>query len=103
MLQVFLDTTVVGKETQVTFPDLVNSQHLAIFELGCHVCGFQETRLTGAGQVWAREVMKREKLEHRLWTAFGSTAFCLGSEARRCCFWCRTGSGVAESTADLST
>ena len=37
-----------------------STQHLAIFELGCHVCGLQETRLTEAGQVWAREVM-REK------------------------------------------
>ena len=37
-----------------------STQHFAIFELGCHVCGLQETRLAEAGQFWAREVM-REK------------------------------------------
>ena len=31
-----------------------STQHPAIFELGCHVCGLQETRLTEAGQTWAR-------------------------------------------------
>ena len=35
-----------------------STQHLAIFELGSHVCGLQETRLLEAGQVWAREIMK---------------------------------------------
>ena len=37
-----------------------STQHLAIFALGCHVCGLQETRLAEAGQVWAREVMKEK-------------------------------------------
>ena len=37
-----------------------STQHLAIFELGCHVCGLQETRLTEAGQAWAREVMREQ-------------------------------------------
>ena len=32
-----------------------STQHPAIFELGCHACGLQETRLTEAGQTWARE------------------------------------------------
>ena len=44
-----------------------STQHLAIFELECHVCGLQETHLTEAGQVWAREVIERTKLEHRFW------------------------------------
>ena len=35
-------------------------QHLAIYELGSQVCGLQETRLTEAGQVWAREVMREQ-------------------------------------------
>ena len=35
-------------------------QHLAIFELGSQVCGLQETRLTESGQVWAREVMRKQ-------------------------------------------
>ena len=34
------------------------TQHLAIFELGCHVCGLQEMRLAEAGHVWAQEVMR---------------------------------------------
>ena len=38
-----------------------STQHLAIFELGCHVCGLQETRLAEAGQVWDREVMKERE------------------------------------------
>ena len=29
-----------------------STQHLPIFELGCHACGLQETRLTETGQVW---------------------------------------------------
>ena len=36
-----------------------STQHFAIFELGCHVCGLQETRLTEA-QVWARELMREQ-------------------------------------------
>ena len=35
-----------------------STQHLAIIELGCHVCCLQQTCLTEAGQVWAREVMR---------------------------------------------
>ena len=35
-------------------------QHLAIFELGSQVCGLQETRLAESGQVWAREVMRKQ-------------------------------------------
>ena len=37
-----------------------STQHPAIFELGCHVCGLQETRLTEAGQTWARGVMREQ-------------------------------------------
>ena len=38
-----------------------STQHPAIFEVGYHVCGgLQETRLVGAGQVWALEVHERK-------------------------------------------
>ena len=39
------------------------------FELGCHVCGLQETRLIEVGQVWAREVMRER--ERKCNTVFG--------------------------------
>ena len=38
-----------------------STQHVAIFELGCRVCGVQETRFTEARQVWAREGRERER------------------------------------------
>ena len=34
---------------------------LLFFEPGCQVCGLQETRLTEAGQAWAREIMKENE------------------------------------------
>ena len=37
-----------------------STQHLPIFELGCHVCGLQETRLTEAGQVSGPRGHERE-------------------------------------------
>ena len=38
-----------------------STQYTAIFELGCHVCGLQETHLTEAGQICAREVTREKK------------------------------------------
>ena len=35
-----------------------STQYPPIFELSCHACGLQETRLTEAGRDWVREVMK---------------------------------------------
>ena len=33
----------------------VFSTRRPIFDRGCHACGLQETRLTEAGQAWARK------------------------------------------------
>ena len=68
-----------------------STQHPAI-ELGCHVCGLQETRLAEAGRAWAREVME-EKILNIVFGRPGS-----GTRRRRDCCWTRC--GVAESTLD---
>ena len=80
-----------------------STQHPAIFELGCHVCGLQETRLTEAGQTWARGVMREQNWNIVFGQPAGCSAISLGSEAWRCSDCCGARSRAAEGTASLGT
>ena len=72
-----------------------STQHLAIFELGCHVCGDAPH---GSRTFLGLRGHERDKLEHRFWAAVGSSAIGLGSEAR----WrCDCGPGVEFQKAPL--